>query len=230
MRGPTAIELLPGPCRAAVAPLAERHGRVLWRALDHFGTHQGRLLRPAPHLPAEITPPYAWLWPAFEPWSRSGGTDPAALARAMHQVGLEGLLVLMGQRITPASLRDARAIPPTSRSLLAWAARPHSGSLTVSARAAAKHAARSDDPFWGAPHGSAETQSAEAQAKVHQILCHTTWWNVFGHSVSDVLFEARTASGHGARWKLDEQRFVGFLDPFEGMSEPESAAWQLEGD
>jgi hypothetical protein len=140
-----------------------------------------------------------------------------AFADALVHVDFKYVLILLGQRLTSASLTDARAIPPTRAQLLAAATRPHSAGdpLTVVARALAKHARRSPEAFWGVARGPVSERNAAALRLLEDILDHTTWWNVFGHFQHDLVYEVRIPSGHGARWGHDGTEFIGFLEPFD---------------
>jgi hypothetical protein len=173
---------------------------------------------PAPHFAAELLPDYA---AAFEPFRAVLPTGSApALAAAMERARTANLLVLLGQRRTPATLTGPAGIPPTAAELLAAAEGTHRDRLTVAARALAKHAGRSGDHFWGDPRGPVAGQNAAAAAVVRRILAGRTWWNVFGHFAHDVVFEARLPSGHGARWADGGATFVGFLEPFDSEKCP----------
>jgi hypothetical protein len=139
-----------------------------------------------------------------------------AFAHALQAAGCKNLLLLLGQRLTPASLTDARAIPPPRADLLAAADRPHSPAdpLTVLARALAKHVHRSPDAFWGVVTGSAAQKNESARCILRRLLEEATWWNCFGHFKHEVVYEVRVPTGHGARWGLKEMAFIGFLEPF----------------
>ncbi len=177
--------------------------------------------RPPPHFDEETTPPLGPIFAPFEAVLNRFADDdtelPAALARAMLQVGCSGLLLLLGQRRTPASLDDARAIPLPRADLLAAAARPHSPTdpLTVAARALAKHAARHPDPWWGKVTGIVPQKNESARRVLERLLDAPTWWNCFGHYKHEVVYEVRGPSGHGARWGLKEMTLIGFLEPFD---------------
>ncbi len=174
---------------------------------------------PAPNFDAEVLADYAAAFETFRRplanW-RSGPASPAEFATAMEHAGISNLLLLLGQRRTPATLTGPDGIPPTTAELLASAAAKHSvrESLTVAARALAKHAGRSTDRFWGSPRGPVAEQNVAAAGVVAKILAERTWWNVFGHYAHDVVFEARLPSGHGVRWADGGASFVGFLEPF----------------
>jgi hypothetical protein len=181
---------------------------------------------PLPHFAAECTPPLADTWAPFREsvaqWlAAEDKLSPPLLQRfadALVAAGCKRLLILLGQRLTPASLTDARAIPPTRARLLASANREHNPAdhLTVSARALSKHAHRSPEAFWGGEvRGSVPEKNARAVEVLNRILDNTTWWNVFGHFAHDLVYEARVPSGHGARWGFGGDEFIGFLEPFD---------------
>jgi hypothetical protein len=133
--------------------------------------------------------------------------------------------VLLGQRLTPASLSDERAFPPPRDRLLASAAHPHSAAdhLSVAARALTKHVGRigGTGDFWGQVTGTIDQKNSAALAIVERILDQTTWWNVFGHCKHEHVFEARVSSGHGARWAHTGDELIGFVEPFEPADNPD---------
>jgi hypothetical protein len=218
--------LLPESFRAEHARLFE---------VEHLARLAGRLLAcadrgvpegfPPPHFAAECTPPLAEAWAFFrEPtglWQaapdRLAGPLLRRFADALTAAGTRNLLILLGQRLTPASLTDARAIPPTRAQLLAAANREHhpADQLTVAARALTKHVPRAGGVFWGEVRGSVAEKNARAVQLLETILDVATWWNVFGHFQHDVVYEARVPSGHGARWGFGGNEFIGFLEPFD---------------
>lgn len=204
------------PSEGGVARLVSVHPGPLATRIVELGGRGVPLSAPPPHLAAERTPSMPEVWsPALGPWWDAGRPDAASLARALAATGLRDLLVLLGMRITAASVTDERAIPPTRAALLAAAEAPLDAGMTVAARAWTKHAGRSADPWWGAPKGPAAEKNGAARGLLVKVLTATTWWNVFGHASYSLVYEARVASGHGARWAEDGTRFVGFLDPFD---------------
>ncbi len=193
--------------------LVPEHLDAIALRLAEWHAHGVPTAPPSPHFAAEILPDYA---AAFEPFRAAVASgSPTELAAAFEHAGISALLVLLGQRRTPATLTDAAGIPPTVAELMAAAQGAHRDSLTVAARALAKHAGRSGDRFWGTPRGPVAVQNEAAAAVVRRILTERTWWNVFGHFAHDVVFEARLPSGHGARWAYGGATFVGFLEPFD---------------
>jgi hypothetical protein len=178
---------------------------------------------PRPHFSAECTPPlesaYAAFVDALNEWEadRAGPQTPRAFAEAMRAAGCANLLLLLGQRRTPATLTDSRGIPPSRAVLLRAAGQPCGprDPLTVAARALAKHVHRSPEALWGKVVGSAADKNRAARVVLEGILDGATWWNVFGHYKHETVFEARVPSGHGARWGKAGTVFIGFLEPFD---------------
>lgn len=221
----TAVSQLPAGFRTEHARLWS--GEHLERLAERLVTFQCAGVPagfPLPHFDAECTP---LLSTAFAPfvdamtlWEESSDLQSPVVAKAFAQAlqaaGCKNLLLLLGQRLTPASLTDARAIPPSRADLLAVADRPHSPAdpLTVLARALAKHVHRSPDAFWGVVTGSAAQKNESARTILRRLLEEATWSNCFGHFKHEVVYEVRVATGHGARWGLKEMTFIGFLEPF----------------
>jgi hypothetical protein len=199
---------------------------------EHVATLATRLLtlarqgvpaeRPAPHFSGECTPPlseaFAFFRAAVAAWHDNPDAPGIAelLADALNAAGIKNLLVLLGQRMTPASITDAGAIPPARPKLLGAALCPHSAAdrLTVAARALSKHAHRSPEAFWGEVTGGIEEKNATAERVLRHILDNATWWNVFGHFKHVLVYEARVSTGHGARWGHGGDELIGFLEPF----------------
>jgi hypothetical protein len=217
--------LLPQPFRA-------EHAR-LFAEDEHLARLADRLLAfsqdgvpdtfPLPRFSAECTPPlaeaFAFFRPAVAEWTTNPDNPelPKRFTDALLAASCGPVLVLLGQRRTPASISDARAIPPPRSRLLGTATRLHSpaDALTVAARALTKHVHRSPEEFWGQVTGSAADKNALALRRLEDILDRTTWWNVFGHFKHELVYEARVAGGHGARWGRLGEEFIGFLEPFD---------------
>lgn len=198
-------------------------GEYLATRLLSFAQHGVPNTPPAPRFSVECSMPlteaYAPLVGVMQRWLTSPEDEDllAAMHAALVDTGLEGLLILLGQRWTPASLKDHRAIPPTPAHLLESANKAHSDkdALSVAARALAKHAARHPDPWWGKATGNTAQKNANAEDVLRRILAEPTWWNVFGHYAHDTVFEVRCPSGHGARWGHGGDVLIGFLEPFD---------------
>jgi hypothetical protein len=220
--------LLPAPFRAEHARLfVDEHLARLAARLLTFHQEGVPAEQPPPHFAAETTPPLADSWAFFRDavaaWDAAADKEATAIlqkfADALGAAGTKHILLMFGQRLTPASLTDARAIPPTRIELLAAANQLHAppDHLTVAGRALTKHVHRSPEAFWGpgAVRGSALEKNAAAVKVITGILDNTTWWNVFGHFQHEVVYEARVPTGHGARWGHGGGEFIGFLEPFD---------------
>ena len=133
------------------------------------------------------------------------------LLAALHPHGIQMLLGMTPTRTT------LPALPPPPSALVRAFGAPHGKTtLTVGARARAKHAARAaagDGGFWGEIRGSAAAAHACAARTLCAVMRDAVWVNVFAlpHNV-DVL-ELRVASGHGMRFLADGSAFRGFLEP-----------------
>lgn len=178
---------------------------------------------PLPHFSVECTPPLAQAFAFFaaplDNWrqaeNKTGEPLLRQFAEAFVAAGCQHILLLLGQRFTPASLTDARAIPPTRARLMAAVNQEYKQGLTAGARAWTKHAHRSSDKFWGEIKGSAADKNNGALRLITHILDNATWWNMFGHYVHQVVCEARVATGHGVRWGKGGDELIGFLEPFD---------------
>ena len=217
------VPLLPAPFVAEHRRLfAEEHLARLAARLLGFHRHGVPAERTPPHFAAECTPslegPFSPFREALGAWAVAPDRPEIErqCAGAIEAAGCAGLLLLLGQRRTPASLTAARAGPPPRAGLLASAAAPHNPAdgLTVAARALTKHVHRTPGAFWGTVGGTVAGKNAAARAILERILAEQTWWNVFGHFQHGVVYEARVPSGHGARWARGGATFVGFLGPF----------------
>ncbi len=168
---------------------------------------------PPPTMDVECTPPMSEI---YEPFVEvmDNPSDSEALADALVNAGIEKILILLGQRHTPASLTDSRAIPRPSEFLLNSANEIFTGELSVGARALTKHLQRTTLEFWGQLSGNDQEKNRIAQEMIQGILSEATWWNVFFHYKHEVVFEARISQGYGARWGSDGEVFIGFLEPF----------------
>ncbi|MFX0060826.1 MAG: hypothetical protein ACFFC7_01425 [Candidatus Hermodarchaeota archaeon] len=203
---------------------------------EHISTLAGRLIEfwengvpkefPLPHLSVECTPSLSEAFFFFqEPlkvWENQKHMKSPEILRmfadALVNATCKNILILMGQRLTPASITDARAIPPTKEELMKSAMAIYKEELTIAARAWTKHAHRSPEKFWGEVQGTT-TEKNEFVAKIiTKILEASTWWNVFGHYKHETIYEARVKTGHGARWGKNGTIFIGFVEPFDPES------------
>ncbi|MBY0233013.1 MAG: hypothetical protein K2W96_27340 [Gemmataceae bacterium] len=201
---------------------AELRERLAFRLLVY--ARQGvPPLRPLPTFAGECTPPLADAYAPFKECMAhvvEFPTDPAnqrRLADALARADSLNVLVLLGMRLTPASVTDERGFPPPRERLVASATGGEG--LSPAARALDKHAPR-NARHWGKPEGGTEEKNENALGLVERILDEATWWNVFGHFKHGLVYEAREPAGHGARWGHHGDEFIGFLEPFSDEEEP----------
>ncbi|MBB6460298.1 hypothetical protein [Flammeovirga kamogawensis] len=124
------------------------------------------------------------------------------------------LLLLLGQRLTSASITDKRAIPPLQSTLLKNSLLPYNSQISRATRAWEKHAGRHIDNFWGDVKGSPLEKEMHVKQLLEKMLKEKTWWNVFYHYKHGVVYEIRIPSGHGVRWSEGGEKLIGFLEPF----------------
>jgi hypothetical protein len=142
----------------------------------------------------------------------------------LQKAGDRGIVRMLGMRTTVGN--DSRPLlPPSRRELLLSAGENflEQTSLTVSARARAKHAHRSSNSFFGEIRGNFAQQNTDTMLVIWKILLHAVWLNIhrFGGLPEGVYaFEARIHSGYGARWTGEwmdliptNVKFRGFLEP-----------------
>src|SRR5262245_24482519 len=188
--------LLPAELALQLQPLfllPEHRSRLATRLLVYL--RQGApTSHPPPSFAGECTPPLAVAFEFFRPavrhWFdfREDPSVPHRLADALVAAGTLNVLVLLGMRLTPASVTDQRGFPPPQDWLTRAAMETSEQGLSLAARALDKHAAR-DPVFWGAPSGNAEERNEQALELVERILGERTWWNVFCHGKHELVFE-----------------------------------------
>ncbi|MGH1520015.1 hypothetical protein [Chryseobacterium sp. JK1] len=135
-------------------------------------------------------------------------------ARQMEEIPFEDWLNVLGQRLTSASIRDENAIPPLKSTLIKACEESFNSEITIAQRAWEKHVGRMDDDFWGKVKGNNQQKQEKVIAKIHDILDHKTWWNVFFHYKHELVFEVREKEGHGIRWSHGGTKLIGFLEKF----------------
>nr|WP_315032968.1 hypothetical protein [uncultured Chryseobacterium sp.] len=138
----------------------------------------------------------------------------AEKAQLLEALPIEYWLIILGQRLTSASIRDEKAIPPVSAVLLNACKESFNDEITIAQRAWEKHIGRIDDDFWGNIKGNNQQKQEKVMAKIHDILEQATWWNVFFHYKHELVFEVREKEGHGIRWSHGETKLIGFLEKF----------------
>ncbi|VEH18957.1 Uncharacterized conserved protein [Chryseobacterium nakagawai] len=135
-------------------------------------------------------------------------------AKQLEAIPFEDWLIVLGQRLTSASIRDENAIPPLASVLIEACQEPFNEEITIAQRAWEKHTGRMGDDFWGEVKGNTLQKQEKVMQKIHYILENKTWWNVFFHYKHGLVFEIREKDGHGIRWSHGREKLIGFLEKF----------------
>lgn len=135
-------------------------------------------------------------------------------AKDLEEIPFDHWLNILGQRLTSASLRDENAIPPSKKMLVEACEKLFNHEITIAQRAWEKHVGRMDDEFWGEVNGNNQQKKQIVMEKIHYIVDHKTWWNVFYHYKHELVFEVREKDGHGIRWSHGGKNLIGFLEGF----------------
>jgi hypothetical protein len=203
---------------------APEHLQVLSQNLQTYYRNGLPTMR-VPKFSLECTPlaeAFGFFEAALTLWAHQAPTVEEkicqAFAEALTTATIKHVLVLLGQRLTPASISDERAIPPTKQQLISSAMIENEENLSVAARAWTKHAHRSPEKFWGEVRGTTAEKNAYVRKLLEHMLEQKTWWNVFGHPKHEAIYEIRLTSGHGARWVTDGRQFIGFVEPFDPVT------------
>lgn len=144
-----------------------------------------------------------------------GSTDSDEVkAKHLEIIPIEDWLIVLGQRLTSASIRDENAIPPLQNVLIEACKEPFNNEITIAQRAWEKHTGRMEDHFWGEVKGNNQQKQEKVMQKIHYILENKTWWNIFFHYKHGLVFEVREKQGHGIRWSHGGKKLIGFLEKF----------------
>ncbi|WP_312343454.1 hypothetical protein [Chryseobacterium binzhouense] len=131
-----------------------------------------------------------------------------------EKIPFQNWLMVLGQRLTSASIRNEDGIPPTSEILIESCQKPYNTEITQSQRAWEKHIGRTTDDFWGEIRGNNKDKQEKVINKITEILEHKTWWNIFYHYKHGLVYEIREKKGHGIRWNAEGTELIGFLEVF----------------
>ncbi|HCN48156.1 MAG TPA: hypothetical protein DIT10_03550 [Chryseobacterium sp.] len=193
------------------AVLAEEHLKNLEENIRRFNDHT--LECDLPFFNEEIKIDRAESFQKFITVLESHDSD-SVKAEMLEAIPFEQWLNVLGQRLTSASIRDEKAVPPLKSMLIKACEEPFNSEITIAQRAWEKHIGRMDDDFWGEIKGNNLQKQEKVMAKIHYILDHTTWWNVFFHYKHELVFEVREKEGHGIRWSHGGTKLIGFLEKF----------------
>ncbi|SEC00224.1 hypothetical protein SAMN04489761_2219 [Tenacibaculum sp. MAR_2009_124] len=141
--------------------------------------------------------------------------DIDLILEKLKLIPINDVLVVLGQRITPASVKNEQGIPPIDDEVFKKTFKPYNKQLSKGLRACEKHSERVENSFWGKIEGNPNQKEERAREVVKNLLFNKTWWNVYYHYKHELVYEVRISSGHGARWKLSNLEFIGFVEPLE---------------
>lgn len=208
-----ALQRLPEAWKTQYAAfLHEEHLRNFCLKMETYRTQGIPKQQLLPHFDEEITPPLVDSWAHFSKAMEAETVN--VWATAFEQIPFEHILLLMGQRLTSASLRNEQAIPPLRETLLAACLSPYNAQTSMATRAWEKHVGRSADNFFGTVKGNPTEKEQTVRGIIHRMFAEQTWWNTFHHYKHGSVYEIREPGGHGIRWTADGQTFIGFLEPF----------------
>lgn len=193
------------------AVLEEQHMKNLAENIQKY--QKGTLDLDLPYFNEEIKVSRQEIFNQFIHIFNSVETDEVK-ARHLEVIPFEDWLIVLGQRLTSASICDERAIPPLNEILIEACKEPFNSEITIAQRAWEKHTGRADEDFWGEVKGNNQQKQEKVMQKIHYILENKTWWNVFFHYKHELVFEVREKEGHGIRWSHGGKKLIGFLERF----------------
>ena len=136
------------------------------------------------------------------------------IAHLLEITAFQQLLLILGQRLTSASVTDENGIPPLREILLASCEQPFNQEISCARRAWEKHLSRGYTDFWGTMKGNNQEKEALVFQKINYVIENATWWNIFGHYKHGYVYEIRIDNGNGIRWNQEGTKLIGFLEPF----------------
>ena len=164
--------------------LAGEHWDSLISEFNKYLNEDGAEVR-LPYFSEEITPPINQIMRYFkaqyELIIRQENHSQRAWAKVLQNAPFEHLLVILGQRLTPASVIDETAIPPSKQTLLNSCFEAYNHQICVATRAWEKHVGRHKDNFWGVVKGNPVEKNQYVKTLIIELIDHQTWWNIFCH-------------------------------------------------
>lgn len=151
---------------------------------------------------------------ALENFENESNEFRKSLIQAFEKTPFESILLILGQRLTPASVRDENGIPPAKEILLQSCFQPYNKEISIAARAWEKHVGRNKNSIFGEIKGNTIQKKEKVENLIQYIISHKTWWNIFYHYKHNLVYEIRVENGQGLRWTSDGKQFIGFLEDF----------------
>jgi hypothetical protein len=139
---------------------------------------------------------------------------PKKISQLLEKLPFKELLLLMGQRITSASIQAETTVPPLKNTLLESCFQPLNKETTVVVKAWEKHVGRYPESIFETLKGNQKQKEITIKKQINYIMENQTWWNVFHHYKHGIVYEIRIPNGQGMRWSSDGKVFIGFLEQF----------------
>lgn len=146
--------------------------------------------------------------------NREGEDLSIQLAQLLETTPFQQLLLILGQRLTSASVTDENGIPPLKETLLASCQLHFNQEIRCARRAWEKHLSRGFTDFWGTMKGNNQEKETVVFERINYVMQHATWWNIFCHYKHGYVYEIRIDNGNGIRWNQNGTKLIGFLEPF----------------
>jgi hypothetical protein len=199
--------------------LNDEHWRIMGERIFSFTFENQIHHNPLPTFNDEIIVNYPKHYQYFKKLTSIDGKPENEriqfIAKTIEETPVQSLLIILGQRRTPATISDSNGIPPIKEKLFESSFEPYNDQICKAARAREKHVSRNEKgTFWGEIKGTPAEKEKAAKFTVRKIIEEKTWWNVFTHYKHDVVYEIRVASGEGIRWRKKDLELIGFLEPF----------------
>ena len=187
--------------------------RFVKRMFQYYNKEQP-LIQPLPYFEEEIKQDLNESFAYFAGLFNLKEDLSKAIKEVISKIPFKHILLLLGQRITSASVQDQRAIPPLKEILHSSCFQPYNKETSVGVRAWEKHVGRYENSIMGAIKGNQLEKNNKVVDLMNYMHENATWWNVFYHYKHGLVYEIRIENGQGMRWTSDGKRFIGFLEHF----------------
>jgi len=194
--------------------LQKEHQLHFTKRLIHYYKKEIALTQPLPYFDEEIKQNLKESFDYFAALFSLNDDLPTAFKKVMINTPFQHILLLLGQRITSASVQDENAIPPLREQLWMSCLQPYNTETSVVVRAWEKHVGRYENSVMGEIKGNQLEKNKKVIELILFMMENTTWWNVFHHYKHGLVYEIRIENGQGMRWTSDGKQFIGFLEHF----------------
>lgn len=194
--------------------LQEEHLLHFTKRLFQYYHKEIPLTQPLPYFDDEIKQNLCESFSHFSELFNQEEDLTKAIKEILINTHFKHVLLLLGQRITSASLQDENAIPPLKEILHCSCFQPYNKETSVGVRAWEKHVGRHENSVMGEIKGNQSEKNNKVNHLMNYMCENATWWNVFYHYKHGLVYEIRIENGQGMRWTSDGKQFIGFLEHF----------------